>query len=43
MFLLTLTTIGAIWVAACIYRTGILMYGKKVTLKELFKWLTYKS
>ncbi len=43
MFLLTLTTIGAIWVAARIYRTGILMYGKKVTLKELFKWLTYKS
>lgn len=43
MFLLTLTTIGAIWIAARIYRTGILMYGKKVTLKELFKWLTYKS
>lgn len=43
MSLLTLTTIGAIWVAARIYRTGILMYGKKVTLKELFKWLTYKS
>ncbi|MBX2903621.1 MAG: ABC transporter permease [Chitinophagales bacterium] len=26
------------WLAARIYRTGILMYGKKVTLKELLKW-----
>jgi ABC-2 type transport system permease protein len=31
------------WIAAKIYRTGILMYGKKVNYKELFKWLTYKS
>jgi ABC-2 type transport system permease protein len=43
MVLLVLTTIGAIWVGAKIYRTGILMYGKKVTLKELVKWLTYKD
>lgn len=27
------------WIAAKIYRTGILMYGKKVTLKELAKWV----
>ncbi len=27
------------WVAARIYRTGILMYGKKVSLKELAKWM----
>jgi len=27
------------WIAARIYRTGILMYGKKVTFKELGKWL----
>ena len=26
------------WLAAKIYRTGILMYGKKVTWKELWKW-----
>ncbi len=26
------------WIAARIYRVGILMYGKKVTLKELVKW-----
>lgn len=29
------------WIAAKIYRVGILMYGKKVSLKELFKWLKY--
>ncbi len=26
------------WIAAKIYRTGILMYGKKITAKELWKW-----
>ena len=31
------------WMAAKIYRTGILMYGKKVSYKELFKWLRYNS
>jgi ABC-2 type transport system permease protein len=30
------------WVAAKIYRTGILMYGKKLSYKEIFKWLNYK-
>ncbi len=35
--------IGAIWVASKIYRTGILMYGKKVTYKELWKWIRYKN
>ena len=29
--------------AAKIYRTGILMYGKKATFKELIKWINYKS
>ncbi len=43
MVLLVATTVGAIWVGAKIYRTGILMYGKKVTFKELAKWLTYKG
>ena len=32
-----------VWLSARIYRTGILMYGKKVTLKELGKWMFYKS
>ena len=31
------------WLAARIYRVGILMYGKKVTWKELSKWVFYKS
>lgn len=43
MLLLLATTVGAIWAGAKIYRTGILMYGKKVTFKELAKWLTYKG
>ncbi|MDD4086448.1 MAG: ABC transporter permease [Bacteroidales bacterium] len=29
------------WIAAKIYRTGILMYGKKPGYKELWKWLRY--
>lgn len=31
------------WLAGRIYRTGILLYGKKVTYKELGKWLFYKA
>lgn len=31
------------WVAARIYRVGILMYGKKASYKELIKWFTYKG
>ena len=35
------TFVGMTWVAAKIYRTGILMYGKKPSYKEIFKWLKY--
>jgi ABC-2 type transport system permease protein len=31
------------WLAGKIYRTGILMYGKKASYKELWKWLAYKE
>jgi len=31
------------WLAGRIYRVGILMYGKKVTFKELGKWIAYKG
>lgn len=31
------------WLAAKIYRTGILMYGKKASWKEMFKWAFRKS
>ncbi|RYY15844.1 MAG: ABC transporter permease, partial [Cytophagaceae bacterium] len=41
--LLVLGFIGTTWVAARIYRVGILMYGKKVTYKELSKWIFYKE
>ncbi len=37
------TILGTIWIAGKIYRTGILMYGKKVNLKEIIKWLRYKN
>lgn len=35
--------LGATWLAAKIYRTGILMYGKKVSYRELWKWLKYRN
>jgi ABC-2 type transport system permease protein len=31
------------WLAGRIYRVGILMYGKKITFKELGKWIMYKG
>ena len=34
--------VGMVWFAAKIYRVGIFMYGKKPSLKELFKWIRYK-
>ena len=41
LILLILTFLGIVWFAAKIYRVGILMYGKKPTYKELFKWIKY--
>lgn len=35
------TFIFVVWFAAKIYRVGILMYGKKPSWKELYKWLKY--
>ena len=31
-----------VWISAKIYRVGILMYGKKPSLREMLKWLRYK-
>jgi len=42
MSLLVATIFGTVWLAGRIYRVGLLMYGKKVTYKELGKWLFYK-
>ncbi len=41
MGILILAFLGTTWMAAKIYRTGILMYGKKVSYRELWKWLRY--
>ena len=41
LFLLIITFIAITWLAAKIYRTGILMYGKKPSWKEIWKWLRY--
>ena len=39
--LLLVTFLGIVWIAAKIYRVGILMYGKKISYKELMKWVRY--
>ncbi|MCI2227617.1 ABC transporter permease [Polaribacter sp. MSW13] len=43
MLLLLVTFVFMVWLAAKIYRVGILMYGKKTTYKDLYKWLKYKG
>ena len=43
MLLLIIGFIFTTFIAGKIYRTGILMYGKKISYKELGKWLTYKG
>ena len=39
VFLLAISTLAMVYVAAKIYRVGILMYGNKATFKELWKWI----
>ncbi|MDR0296350.1 MAG: ABC transporter permease [Prevotellaceae bacterium] len=41
--LLFITFLAIVWFAGKIYRVGILMYGKKPGLKEMWKWLRYKN
>jgi ABC-2 type transport system permease protein len=41
--MLIIGIVCTIWIAGKIYRTGILLYGKKVTLKELGKWAFRKE
>ena len=33
--------LGVVWIASKVYRIGILMYGKKISYKEIYKWLKY--
>lgn len=40
--LLYASAIGIVWISAKIYRVGILMYGKKPSIKEMVKWIKYK-
>ena len=39
--LMVVTIIGVVWLAAKVYRIGVLMYGKRPTIPELFRWLRY--
>ena len=43
MVLLMITFVCMVWLAAKIYRVGILMYGKKPTYKDLYTWLKFKG
>lgn len=43
MSLLVVTFIGTTWLAAKIYRIGILIYGKKFSYKDLWVWLRFKG
>jgi ABC-2 type transport system permease protein len=40
---LIIFSVLVVWLAARIYRVGILMYGKKASFKELAKWVFYKG
>lgn len=41
MAIMVLTILGCVWIAARIYRVGILMYGKRPSIAELGRWLRY--
>ena len=43
MTIMVITFIAFVWMAAKVYRTGILMYGKKTSWKEMWKWLRYSG
>jgi ABC-2 type transport system permease protein len=43
MVLMLVTFAAFVWMAAKVYRTGILMYGKKTSWKEMWKWLRYSG
>jgi ABC-2 type transport system permease protein len=43
MVFLVLGFLGTTWLAAKIYRTGILLYGKKITWKVMWTWAWKKN
>ena len=40
-FVILLSCLLVVWLAARIYRVGLLMYGKRPTLRELGHWIRY--
>lgn len=40
--ILYLSAFAMVYIAAKVYKTGILMYGKKTSFKDILKWLNYK-
>jgi len=42
MVFMVIGFIGAVWMAAKVYRTGILLYGQKISPKDIFKWIMAK-
>lgn len=42
LVLLVVGFVAMVWIAGKIYRVGIFMYGKKPTIKELVRWVSYK-
>jgi ABC-2 type transport system permease protein len=40
---LAISCVGAVWIAARIYRVGLLMYGKRPTMKEMARWISYSN
>ena len=40
--LLFATSVGFVWISARIYRVGILMYGKKPSIREMLKWVRWR-
>lgn len=43
MGIMLVTFMAFVWMSAKVYRTGILMYGKKSSWKEMWKWLRYSG
>ena len=43
LLVLIATTVFFVWLSAKIYRVGIFLYGKRITFKEMGKWLFYKG
>jgi ABC-2 type transport system permease protein len=41
--LLIVSFLGMVWIAARIYRIGILSYGKKISYKDLWRWILYQE